>query len=186
MSPAIHDSKDNNAKADDMSTNDTMTAKAKSRARDVLAYSQRQVDRVVAPSTRRKALDSTTAFATKRPLLSLFIVTQLLLALAPTLFFTTFVLGTLGFALLSAIVFTLFWALVALCFLLPTLLLTSGFAVLIWLWAVGSYVVARAIYMRLPVSMRQAVNPGGEKRVIFNQKFDLDEAIAAEVAEARE
>ncbi|KAI1273847.1 hypothetical protein F5Y07DRAFT_243792 [Xylaria sp. FL0933] len=180
MSPAKIESNDN------MAADDTMTAKAKARARDMFAYSQHQVDRVVAPSTRQKALDSTTAFATKRPLLSLFIAAQFLLALVPTLFFTTFVLSTLGFALLSAIAFTLFWALVALLFLLPTLFLTSGFAVLMWLWAVGTYVVARAVYMRLPASMRQSVNPGGKKRGIFGQDFDLDESIAAEVAEARE
>ncbi|KAI0418392.1 hypothetical protein F5X98DRAFT_117396 [Xylaria grammica] len=166
----------------------TITAKAKARAHGVLAYSQRQVDRVVAPSTRQKAIDSTTAFATKRPLLSLFIATQILSALVPTLLFTTFVISALVFALLSAVVFTLFWTLVALLFLIPTLLVTSGFAILIWLWAVGSYIVARAIYLRLPASARQTINPGGDKRIIFNNNmsYDLDEAIAAEVAETRE
>ncbi|KAI1312916.1 hypothetical protein F5Y03DRAFT_204111 [Xylaria venustula] len=185
MPSAIDD--DSKAKDDNMSTDDTMTAKAKARARDVLAYSQRQVDRVVNPSTRQKAWDSTAAFATQRPLLSLFIATQILLALIPTLIFATFVLGTLGLALASALAFTLFWALVALLFLIPTLLLTSGIAVIVWTWAVGTYVAGRAVYTRLPASMRQAVNPGGEKRIIFNnQNFDLDDAIAAEVKEARE
>ncbi|TGJ83192.1 hypothetical protein E0Z10_g5570 [Xylaria hypoxylon] len=167
--------------------NNTITAKAKARAHGMLAYSQRQVDRVVAPSTRQKAIDSTTAFATRRPLLSLFIATQLLSALLPTLLFATFVLSALVFALLSTIVFTLFWTLVALLFLVPTLLMTSGFAVLIWLWAVGTYTVGRAIYLRLPASTRQSINPNGGKHVIFNnQSYDLDEAIAAEVAETRE
>ncbi|KAH8164097.1 hypothetical protein CIB48_g4149 [Xylaria polymorpha] len=44
--------------------------KAQGRAHDMLAYTQRQVDRVMSPSTRQKAIDSTTAFASKRPLLS--------------------------------------------------------------------------------------------------------------------
>ncbi|KAI0977284.1 hypothetical protein F4678DRAFT_8326 [Xylaria arbuscula] len=177
---------DSKAKDDNMSTDDTVTAKAKARARDVLVYSQRQVDRVVDPSTRQKVWDSTTAFATQRPLLSLFIATQILLALAPTLIFATFILGILALALVSAIAFTLFWALVALLFLIPTLLLSSGIAVIFWTWAVGTYVAGRAVYTRLPASMRPAVDPSGEKRIIFNQNFDLDDAIAAEVKEARE
>ncbi|KAI0906596.1 hypothetical protein F4823DRAFT_606547 [Ustulina deusta] len=183
MSPANNN--DHNVDGDE-SANNTIAAKAKARAHDMLAYSQRQVDRIVAPSTRQRAVDSATAFATKRPLLSLFVATQILSALVPTLLFTTFVLSVLVFALLSTVAFTLFWTLVALVFLLPTLLLASGFAVLMWLWAVGSYVVARAVYMRLPASLRQTVNAGGEKRIIFQHGFDLDEAIAAEVAEARE
>ncbi|KAI1420906.1 hypothetical protein F5Y12DRAFT_770775 [Xylaria sp. FL1777] len=183
---SLANNNDSNAK-DDISPNDAVTPKTRARAHDMLAYSQRQFDRVVAPSTRQKAIDSITAFATRRPLLSVFIAIQILSALIPTLLFTTFVLSALVFALLSAIAFTLFWALVALLFLLPTLFLTCGFAVLVWLWAIGSYVVARTIYTRLPASVRQAVNPrGGEKRVIFSQNHNLDEAIAAEVAEARE
>ncbi|KAF2973117.1 hypothetical protein GQX73_g255 [Xylaria multiplex] len=176
-------------KTDGKSTNsnNTITAKAKARAHDLLVYSQRQVDRIVTPSTRQKAIDSTTAFATKRPLLSLFIATQILTALVPTLLFTTFILSALIFALLSTIAFTLFWTLVALFFLLPTLLLTSGFAVLIWLWAVGSYFVARAIYLRLPDSTRQTFSPNGGKHIIFNnQSYDFDEAITTEISEARE
>ncbi len=67
MSPANNN--DHNVDGDE-SANNTIAAKAKARAHDMLAYSQRQVDRIVAPSTRQRAVDSATAFATKRPLLS--------------------------------------------------------------------------------------------------------------------
>ncbi|KAI1368114.1 hypothetical protein F5Y08DRAFT_9105 [Xylaria arbuscula] len=170
---------------------------ALARARGMLTYSQRQVDRVVPPPTRQRVIDSTTAFAEKRPLLSLLIAVQILSALVPVLLFTTFVLNTLLFALFSAIAFTLFWTLVALLFLVPTLLVTGGFSVLLWLWVVGSYVVARGVYARLPPSTRQTLqnlNPYQntnnndaevKKNVIFHHDYDLDDAIAAEVAAAR-
>lgn len=54
----------------DKPTNATLAAKARVRGNDLLAYGQRQVDRVVSPATRQKAIDSTTAFASSRPLLS--------------------------------------------------------------------------------------------------------------------
>ncbi|KAJ2965361.1 hypothetical protein NUW58_g10898 [Xylaria curta] len=166
---------------------DTITAKNKARAQDMLAYTQRQVDRVVSPSTRQKAVDSTTAFVSKRPLLAvcsrpldskpccvtaipplprllppsalptdtgLFIAAQLLVSLFPLLIFTTFVLSTVALVLVCAVAFALFWTGVALLFLVPTLFFTSGLAVLVWLWAVGTYLVARAVYARLPENMR--------------------------------
>ncbi|KAI0505165.1 hypothetical protein F5B22DRAFT_651997 [Xylaria bambusicola] len=178
-------------------TSHTIASKAVARAHGMLVYSQRQVDRVVSPSTRQRAMDSTTDYAAKRPLLSLFIAIQILSALVPALLFTTFITNTLLVALLSALAFTLFWTLVALFVLIPTLLITCGFAILLWVWAVGSYIFFRAIYSRLPPSLQERFqsflnfNSSGDdenekKRVIFHHKdYDLDEAVAAEVAEAR-
>lgn len=37
---------------------------------------------------------------------------------------------------------------------MPTLLVTSSIAVLVWAWAVGSFIVARALYARIPVSVK--------------------------------
>jgi hypothetical protein len=73
--------------------------------------------------------------------------------------------------------------------LVPTLFFTSGLAILVWLWAVGTYFIARAIYNRLPVNVRGAMQvkmPGG-KQVIFHKDspsgngFDTIKAEAAEV-----
>ncbi|KAI0859238.1 hypothetical protein F4860DRAFT_275014 [Xylaria cubensis] len=181
-------------------------AKAQSRAHDVLAYAQRQIDRVVSPSTRQKAIESTTAFASKRPLLSLFIAAQLTTALLPILLFATFVLTTTALAFAFAVSFALFWTGVALLVLVPTLFLTFGLALLVWLWALGAYVVFRAVYARLPARLRGGTrgtrtrtpnandtDTDTDRRVIFFSKnslssssYDLDDAVNAEVREARE
>ncbi|KAI0438820.1 hypothetical protein F4803DRAFT_533708 [Xylaria telfairii] len=159
--------------------------KARGRAHDMLAYTQRQVDRVMSPSTRQKAIDSTTAFASKRPLLSLFIAAQLLTALLPVVLFATFVLSTFT----CAIAFALFWNGVALLVLVPTLFLTFALAVLVWLWAVGTYVVFRAVYARLPSRVRGGGNDNkADRHVIFHNKnaAHFDAAVNAEAHEARE
>ncbi|KAI0196672.1 hypothetical protein EV127DRAFT_85535 [Xylaria flabelliformis] len=183
-------------------------AQAQSRAHDVLAYAQRQIDRVVSPSTRQKAIESTTAFASKRPLLSLFIAAQLTTALLPILLFATFVLTTTALAFAFAVSFALFWTGVALLVLVPTLFLTFGLALLVWLWALGAYVVFRAVYARLPARLRGGTrgtrtrtpnandtdtDTDTDRRVIFFSKnslssssYDLDDAVNAEVREARE
>lgn len=114
---------------------------------------------------------------------------QLLTSLFPLLFFATFVLSTITVALLSGIAFALFWTGVALLFLVPILFFTCGLACLVWLWAIGAYLLGRAVYTRLPASVR-----GPDKHVIFRSDssgkhakgFNLDDAINAEAAEARE
>ncbi|KAI0546286.1 hypothetical protein F4679DRAFT_413480 [Xylaria curta] len=179
------------AASDDTSVRSNTTAakaKAQSRAHDVLAYAQRQIDRVVSPSTRQKAIESTTAFTSKRPLLSLFIAAQLFTALLPILLFATFVLSTTVIAFACAVSFALFWNGVALLVLVPTLFLTFGLAVLVWLWAVGTYIVFRAVYARIPARVRGTQNANDtDKRVIFSKNAsDFDDAVNAEVREARE
>lgn len=73
-------------------------------------------------------------------------MSQLLLSFLPLLIFVIFSLSTILFALGSAIIFALFWIGVALLVLVPALLVTSSIAVLVWGWAVGSFVVARWLY----------------------------------------
>ncbi|RBR14378.1 uncharacterized protein FIESC28_07808 [Fusarium coffeatum] len=109
-------------------------------------YARNSVDRVVPPSSRQKAYDNTMSFASSRPILFSFIVSQLLLSFLPLLIFVIFSLSTILFALGSAIIFALFWIGVALLILVPALLVTSSIAVLVWGWAVGSFVVARWLY----------------------------------------
>jgi hypothetical protein len=81
-------------------------------------------------------------------------VSQLLLSFLPLLIFLTFSLSTILFALGAAIVFALFWIGVALLILVPALLVTSSIAVLVWGWAVGSFVVARWLYNHSPVGVQ--------------------------------
>jgi ABC-type nickel/cobalt efflux system permease component RcnA len=83
-----------------------------------------------------------------------FIVSQLLLCLLPLLIFLTFSLSTIVFVLGVAAVFALFWIGVALLILVPALVFTSSIAVLVWGWVVGSFVIARWLYMHSPVGVQ--------------------------------
>ncbi|KAI1437397.1 hypothetical protein GGR50DRAFT_69753 [Xylaria sp. CBS 124048] len=165
------------------------TVKAKTRAYNLFAYGQDRLDRIVPPSTREEVVDSISTFANKRPLLSLLLATNILLALLPTVLFAGFFLTALFIALLSALAFILFWTGIALLFFVPTLFLTAGLSILVWLWAVGTYIVGRSIYNRLPLRLRVTE----DKKVIFHRDAsgnhgngDGFEAIKAEVAEARD
>ncbi|KAI1330191.1 hypothetical protein F5Y16DRAFT_48922 [Xylariaceae sp. FL0255] len=140
-----------------MSTNgqySSMQAKARARAQDLLAYSQRQVDRVVSPPTRQRLLESITAFAARRPILSVLIATQLFFSAAPILLFLSFSLATLAFALLSAAAFSLFWIGVALLFLVPTLAVTGFLGLIAWVWVLAAYVAGRWAYDRFSPAAR--------------------------------
>ncbi|KAI0598936.1 hypothetical protein F4775DRAFT_165887 [Biscogniauxia sp. FL1348] len=128
-----------------------MSAKAKARAQDVLAYGQRQVDRVVSPPARQRAYDSGYAFASTRPILSSFLLTQALFALLPLLLFSGIALSA---ATASLLCFAFFWAGVAALFLLPALLLASGLALLTWAWGLAVFLAARATYRALPAGVR--------------------------------
>ncbi|KAF4462275.1 hypothetical protein FALBO_10907 [Fusarium albosuccineum] len=119
-----------------------------------IAYARNSVDRVVSPDSRARAYDSTAAFASARPILFSFLVSQLLFSFLPLLLFITFSLSTVAFALGAAIVFALFWIGVAFLLLVPTLLVTSSIAVLVWGWAIGSFAIARWLYTHSPLGVQ--------------------------------
>ncbi|CRK42590.1 hypothetical protein BN1723_016037 [Verticillium longisporum] len=123
-------------------------------ARGVYAFSQRQLDRAVSPSTRQQAYTSAADFAHERPLLFAFLVAQLIFSFLPLVIFATFALSTVGFALGAALIFALFWIGVALLVLVPTLFLTSAVGLLVWIWAAGSFVVARKLWQIAPASIK--------------------------------
>ncbi|KAF4962275.1 hypothetical protein FSARC_9628 [Fusarium sarcochroum] len=127
---------------------------ARDNASGFIAYARNSVDRVVPPNSRQQAYDNAASFASSRPILFSFIVTQLLLSFLPLLIFLTFSLSTVVFALGAAVVFALFWIGVALLVLVPTLLVTSSIAVLVWGWAIGSFAVARWLYNHSPVGVQ--------------------------------
>lgn len=138
-------------------TNDSgLRAVASERATDAYAYAQRSLDRYVDPSSRQRAYDSASAMAHDRPIIFSFLAAQLVFSSLPILTFAVFALSTMALALAGALLFALFWTGVALLFLVPALLVTSSVAVLVWAWAVGSFVVARALYARLPGGIKGA------------------------------
>ncbi|KAK7994113.1 hypothetical protein PG989_007494 [Apiospora arundinis] len=142
----------------------------------ILAYGQRQVNRIVSPPTRQKIYDATANFAQERPLAFAFIVSQSIFSLLPLMLFVSFATSTAVFAFVCALVFSLFWVGVATLLLVPTLLVTFSIAVLVWVWAVATFLVARRLYRVLPASVRGDVAirlPGTtnqQRQVVFQKK----------------
>ncbi|KAK8137147.1 hypothetical protein PG984_005087 [Apiospora sp. TS-2023a] len=149
-----------------------MKSDPKSEANGIFAYGQRQVDRVVSPPTRQKAYDATTSFAQERPLTFAFIVSQSVFSLLPLMLFVSFALSTIVFALVCGLVFSLFWIGIATLLLVPTLFVTCTVAILVWIWAVATFVFARRIYQMIPASVRgdMAIRmPGTGQQVVFQK-----------------
>ncbi|KAK8054529.1 hypothetical protein PG994_009596 [Apiospora phragmitis] len=146
--------------------------KPNSEANGVFAYGQRQVDRVVSPPTRQKAYDATSNFAQERPLTFAFIVSQSIFSLLPLMLFVSFALSTAVFALVCGLVFSLFWISIATMLLVPTLFVAFSVAVLVWIWAVATFLFARRVYQMTPASVRgeMAIRmPGTGQRVVFQK-----------------
>lgn len=142
----------------------TTTNNVGDKSSGLFSYAQSSLDRVVSPSSRQRAYDSTAEFASARPILFSFIVAQLLFSFLPVLLFATFSLSTVAFSLGAALVFALFWIGVAFMVLMPALLLTSSVAVLIWGWAVGSFLVARWLYNHAPIGKYEDKSVGVVKK----------------------
>lgn len=151
------------------------TAAVAEHAKAGFAYAQRSLDRVVAPSTRQEAISRSSAYANSHPLLFVrsilrplrqgitdklpqsLATTQLAFALLPLVAFASFVLATLALTVAGGIAFTLFWAGVALLFLVPALLTASVLAVLVWAWGIGCVLAFRAVYSRVPDGVKDDV-----------------------------
>jgi len=64
---------------------------------------------------------------------------------------------------------SLFWIGVALLVLLPALFITVSLGLVVWIWAVTSFVVARWVYNIVPINVRgsgEAEFPNGKKIVL--------------------
>jgi hypothetical protein len=73
-------------------------------------------------------------------------VAQISLGILPVLLFVSFI-GTVAFvAFGAALLFTLFWAGVALAVLTPVLCFTFAVAIGVWIWGLASYAFARRCY----------------------------------------
>ncbi|KAK8124071.1 hypothetical protein PG999_003989 [Apiospora kogelbergensis] len=148
-------------------------SKSKADVNGMLAYGQRQVDRVVSAPTRQKAYDATTNFAQERPMTFAFVVSQSVFSLLPLMLFASFAVSTVVFVLVCGLLFSLFWIGLATLLLVPTLLVTFSVAVLVWLWAVATFLFARRVYHMVPASMRGDVAiriPGSDGRQIVVPK----------------
>lgn len=86
--------------------------------------------------------------------------------------FLSFALSTVVFALVCGLVFSLFWIGIATLLLVPTLFVTCTVAVLVWIWAVATFLFARRVYHMIPASVRGDLAirmPGTGQQVIFQK-----------------
>jgi len=139
------------------------------RASGIFARVQSLVDRVVSPESRGKFYSNVNTFAHEQPFLFTFLALQLLLSFTPLALFLSFTIGVLALSLITAALFSLFWIGVALLILVPTLFITVSLGILIWIWAVSSFLVARWVYNVVPVNVRGKAEvglPNGKKGVV--------------------
>jgi hypothetical protein len=112
---------------------------------------QGMLDRWFPPEKRESLKAKLTKFATEKPMLASFLLSQIALSGIPLTLFAVMTLGVIVFALVAALVVALLGALlfivfcvgVALIILLPTLFMTTFAAAFIWLWGVGAYYIIK-------------------------------------------
>ncbi|KID97777.1 hypothetical protein MAJ_06263, partial [Metarhizium majus ARSEF 297] len=150
----------------------SISAAVQKQAIGASSYLQRCLDWAAPPSSRQRAYETTSAFASARPVLFSFLVAQALLCFFPLLLFATFSLCTVVFGLGAAIIFALFWIGIALLVLVPALLVASSVAVLVWAWSAGSFLVARWLYQRasLRTSGEVRVDTGGKQVAVVKDE----------------
>ncbi|KAM3065642.1 hypothetical protein ACMFMG_011351 [Clarireedia jacksonii] len=137
---------------------------------DMISRMQRIVDRVVSPETRSGFYENVWAFFQEQPILATFFLSTLTISLPPLLFFLTFTLSVLTFSLVAAIIFSLFWIGVALLLLVPTLFVTVGLGVIIWVWAISSWVLTKWIYGMLPATKGEVKGQVNGKKVFIKKE----------------
>lgn len=112
-----------------------------------------------------------------------FAVSQAAFSFLPLLTFAVFSLSTVAFALGAAIVFALFWIGLAFMILVPALLVTFSIALLVWAWALGSFLVARWIYSRIPASVSadfEVTTAGKRLSVVKDEKGGVEGSLEPE------
>lgn len=109
------------------------------------------LDRIFPPAKREEAKAKLTKFATEKPYLASFLLSQIALSGLPLFLFITMTLAVAIFALLAGLLVGLLGAILfilaavgfALVILLPTLFFTTFAATAVWLWGVGAYYIIK-------------------------------------------
>lgn len=135
------------------------------RASGILARFQSLVDKMISPDTRSEYNNKIIAFAQDQPILFTFVLIQTLLSFTPVALFLAFALGTLALSFITALLFSIFWIGIALFVLVPTLFITVSLGIVLWVWAVSSFLVARWLYNIVPLKSHVSTIPGNGKVV---------------------
>jgi hypothetical protein len=118
---------------------------------NLLNAGQGYLDRWFPPAKREELKSKIAKFATEKPHLAAFLLSQLALSGGPLALFVVMSLTVLVFALLAGIIigvvgallFTVFCVGLALLILLPTLFMTTFAACFIFLWGIGAYYIVK-------------------------------------------
>lgn len=118
---------------------------------NLVNFSSNFIDRFFPPEKREQWKSWLVKFATERPYLASFLLSQIALSGMPLALFALMTLTVFIFALLAGILVGVLGALLfivaavgfALIILLPVLFFTTGAAVFIWLWGMGAYFIVK-------------------------------------------
>lgn len=118
---------------------------------DVLSNGKGMLDRFFPPEKREALWAKITKFATEKPMLASFLLSQIALSGMPLALFAVMTVGVLVFALVAglviavvgAVLFTVVAVGFALIILLPVLFMTTFAAAFIWLWGLGAYYIIK-------------------------------------------
>lgn len=110
------------------------------------------LDKILPPATREDMKAKLIKFATEKPYLASFLLSQVALSGLPLALFIIMTISVALFALIAGLLVGLLGAAlfivgaigVALLFLLPTLFFTTFAAVAVWLWGMGAYQIIKA------------------------------------------
>jgi hypothetical protein len=123
------------------------------RASGLIARIQSLVDKVVSPDARKEYYSKTVAFAQDQPIL--FVCFSSGIQFPPQYNLRPDVNSSQTFILIQFLLSSLFWIGIALLLLVPTLFITVSLGIVLWVWAVSSFLIARWVYNFVPVRVAQ-------------------------------
>ncbi|KIX02157.1 uncharacterized protein Z518_08096 [Rhinocladiella mackenziei CBS 650.93] len=129
----------------------TMTGALQGSINNLVNLGTNYLDRFFPPEKRERWKTWLTEFATQRPYVASFLLSQIALSGLPLVLFGVMSITVLIFAFLAGILVGVVGALLfvvvvlgfALIIFLPTLFFTTSAAVFIWLWGVGTYFIIK-------------------------------------------
>lgn len=117
----------------------------------LLNKGQNILDRFIPPERRNELSNRLSKFATEKPMLASFLLSQVALSSLPLGLFLILTITVFIFALVAALIIGVLGAVlfsvvcvgIGLIILLPTLFVTTFAAAFIWLWGIGAYYIVK-------------------------------------------
>lgn len=140
---------------------------------NLLSTGKGLLDKWFPPEKREELKNKIMKFASERPQLAAFLLSQIALSGIPLALFCVMSISVLVFALLAgvivgllgAVLFTVFCLGVALIILLPTLFMTTFAGTFIFLWGLGAYYIVKWFNKKDVPGVHSGVKEGVQKQV---------------------